>query len=105
MVRLEKDGLVRLEKDGLVRLDKDGFGTSLKRRIGCLKKKTGMAACEELSYDSIGVVTTVGNTVRHVIQKLVVENNLFILVQIWFGHKCNICTTEVYNECDKGRLC
>jgi hypothetical protein len=48
-------------------LEKDVLGTSLKRRIGCFLKKTGMAACEELSYDSIGVVTTVGNTVRHVI--------------------------------------
>ena len=39
-----------LKKDGLVVL-----------------KKTDLAACEELSYDSIGVVTTVGSTVRHVI--------------------------------------
>jgi hypothetical protein len=47
---LKKTDWVRLKKDGLVVL-----------------KKTDLAACEELSYDSIGVVTTVGNTVRHVI--------------------------------------
>jgi len=48
---LKKTVWVRLYKDGLVVLRKTGF----------------LAACEELSYDSIGVVTTVGSTVRHVI--------------------------------------
>jgi hypothetical protein len=56
-----------LKKTDWIRLKKDGLGTSLQRRIGRFEKNGFLAACEELSYDSIGVVTTVGSTVRHVI--------------------------------------
>ena len=42
-----------LNKGGLVRLDKDGLFTSLKRRIGRLKKKTDLGCVYvEQSYDS-----------------------------------------------------